>query len=180
MPVLLYAFVPFHFAHGSLHIADALKESFSYFLGNSLEELMFRGFLLVVLSRFAGWRIAVLALAIPFGLFHLQGSGISTVGLKMVATTATYSLVFSLSYVLTGSMWTAISVHVTSNILLHTLLGLDGMNQAMLVPVFSGPGLRNHDLGFWGAMISALAMSCLLYLAVSYKFNNVAENGFLT
>ena len=176
---MLYGLAPFHLGQGPLRLVDALKESCSYFAGNSLEELMFRGFLLVVLSRSAGWRIAVLILALPFGLFHLQGSGISPIGLKMVASTATYSLVLSLSYILTRSMWTAISVHVTSNILLHTLLGLDGMGHAMFVPVFSGSGSGSYDRGFFGAMIpGALAMTCLLYRIASYRLKNAAEYEF--
>ena len=170
MEALFYAGEPFHFEQGRLPAIDAVKESVSFLLGNTLEELMFRGFLLVVLSRFAGWRTSVLAMAIPFGLFHLPGLGISVGGLKMVATTAAYSLVFSLSFILTRSMWTAISAHVTSNMLLHTLLGLDGMQQAMFLPVHPGRGLGYRDFGSGFMIISALTMSSLLYLIVSDKF----------
>jgi len=166
---LLYTFAPFHFRRGPLDEMGALKEACSYLLENSLEELMFRGFLLVILSRFIGWRIAILVLALPFGLFHLQGSGISVASLKLVASAAIYSFVFSLSYLLTGSMWTAISAHVTSNILFHMLLGIDGKNSGMFVQISSGKIPGTYDLGFCALILGALAISLLLYMSVSSK-----------
>ena len=124
---VLYTVAPYTLQYGPLHGTVVLQEAYSYCVGNSLEELIFRGFLLVILSRFTGWKIAVLVMALPFGLFHLQGLGNSVAGWRMAASTAIYSFVFSLSYILTASMWTAISAHATSNILLHAVLGLDGM-----------------------------------------------------
>lgn len=168
---VIYVSTPFRFRQGPLHGGDVLKEVCSFIVGNSLEELMFRGFLLVILSRLAGWRIGILLMAVPFGLFHLQGLGIGMAGLKMAATTATYSFVFSLSYVLTRSMWTAISVHVTSNVLLHTIFGLDGGNNSMFVQVFSGSKPTNYDLGFWALIVGAMATSSLLYVAVIFKLS---------
>lgn len=171
---LLYTVAPYTFRHGPLHGTMVLQEACSYCVGNSLEELMFRGFLLVILSRFAGWRIAILVMAFLFGLFHLQGSGISLAGWRMAASTAIYSFVFSLSYILTGSIWTAISAHVTSNILLHALFGLDGMHRAMFVQVFTKSSPK-HDLGVWALIIGSLVISYSLYLTVSLKFKKTAE-----
>lgn len=170
---LLYTVTPYTFQHGPLHGTAVLQEAYSYCVGNALEELMFRGFLLVIVSRFTGWKIAALVMALPFGLFHLQGLGNSMEGWRMVASTAIYSLVFSLSYILTASMWTAISAHVTSNTLLHVILGLDGMHRAMFVQVFSESNPKRD--GIWALIVGSLVMSCLLYLAVSFKFKNTAE-----
>ena len=172
MQALLRIFIPFHFIHGPLRGTDALKESLSYFFGNSLEELMFRGFLLLILCRVSGWRIAVLVIALLFGLFHLQGSGINMASLRLVASTAVYSILFSLSYLLTRSLWTAIAAHVTGNILLHSLLGLDGMNRALFVPVFSGSRTRYYDVAFWALILGGLAACCLLYLSVSHRLKS--------
>lgn len=171
---LLYTVTPYNFHQGPLHATVVLQEAYSYCVDNSLEELMFRGFLLVILSRFTGWRIAVLVMALPFGLFHLQGLGIGMAGWRMAASTAIYSFIFSLSYILTASMWSAISTHVTSNVLLHAVLGLDGMHRAMFVQVFSENNPK-HDSGIWALIVGSLVMSCLLYLAVSFKFTNTAE-----
>ncbi|MDP9048595.1 MAG: CPBP family intramembrane metalloprotease, partial [Bacteroidota bacterium] len=119
MGFLMYLFVPYHFMHGPLSKAEVFKTSFSYLLGNSIEELMFRGFLLIILSQTIGWRKAALVMALPFGIFHLPGTESVTWGLNIVTTTAFYSLVFSFVFIITGSLWAAIGTHVVSNIILH-------------------------------------------------------------
>ncbi|MDB5032364.1 type II CAAX endopeptidase family protein [Mucilaginibacter sp.] len=166
---LLYAFVPYHFVAGSLNSVDVLKESYSYCLGNSLEEFLFRGFLLVILSQLMGWRTAVFIMALPFGLFHLYFMGPNITGLKMVITTAAFSFVFSYAYILTGSLWTAICTHVSSNILLHAVMGLDGANRAMFVPVFDAKWPVNYDLGMVVSLLVTAIVASFLYLLIKYR-----------
>ena len=170
---MLFVFVPYHFVSGSLGISAASKEVVSYVVGNLLEELIFRGFLFVIFSQLVGWRISALILAIPFGLFHLQGTGISIDGLKMVATTACYSFVFSFSYVFFRSLWAATSVHVMSNTCLHVITGLDGENKALLAPTFDRNWPTNYDPGFTVMILTAVTVAALLYFAVesSDKYN---------
>lgn len=166
---VLFMFIPYHFVSGPTGDSQVLKEGISYLVGNSLEELMFRGFLFIIFSQLAGWRLSALIMALPFGLFHLQGTGLNMDGFKLVATTACYSFVFSLSYVLFRSMWTAISVHVVSNIFLHKLTGLDGANKAMLVPAFERSWPKAYDAGFTAAIVSAIIISgSLLLLIVAF------------
>ena len=85
---LLYFFIPYHFVRGPLGEIEVLKISFSYLSGNMFEELVFRGFLLIILSQLVDWRLAILILALPFGLFHLQGTGFNSNGFSMMVTTA--------------------------------------------------------------------------------------------
>jgi membrane protease YdiL (CAAX protease family) len=158
--------IPYHFVKGTLSIAQVFKESVSYLLGNSLEEILFRGFLFVVLSQLKGWRVSTLIMAFAFGLFHLQAIGFTVEGIKMVATTISFGLIFGLSYVLTKSLWTAICTHVTSNIFLHAFAGLDGRNQAMFVPIFEKPWPKGYDLGLWVILVDAAIVSYLLYRAI--------------
>ena len=165
----LYISTPYHFVKGTLGIAQVSKESVSYLLGNSLEEILFRGFLFVVLSQLTGWRISTLIMAFAFGLFHLQAVGFTVEGIKMVATTTSFGLIFGLSYVFTKSLWTAICTHVASNILLHALAGLDGKNQAMFVPIFEKPWPKGYDVGLWVILVDAAIVSCLLYRAISVR-----------
>jgi hypothetical protein len=77
-------------------------------------------------------------------------------------STTSFGLIFGLSYVFTKSLWTAIFTHVTSNILLHALAGLDGRNQAMFVPIFGKPWPKGYDLGLWVILLDAAIVSCLL------------------
>ena len=165
--VVLYIFVPYHFIGGPLRTSEVVKESHSFFWGNFTEELLFRGYPLIILSQLLGWRAAVCIMALPFGLFHLPGLGFSTEGLKMVITTATYSFVFSYSFVLTGTLWTAIGAHIASNILLHSISGLDGLARAVFTPVFETSWPVNYDPGLLSFVTSAIVMALLLYLLIS-------------
>jgi membrane protease YdiL (CAAX protease family) len=176
---VLFICIPYHFVQGPADASQVLKDGIYYLIGNSLEELMFRGFLFIIISQLAGWRIAILVMALPFGLFHLQGTGLNSDGLKMVATTACYSFVFSLSYVLFRSMWAAISVHLSSNIFLHTLTGLDGAKRALFMPVFERSGPKSYDVGFIVAILSALIVAGFLYvliMIINKKHNSIAHS----
>jgi membrane protease YdiL (CAAX protease family) len=165
--VVLYLFVPYHFVSGPLSGMYVLMESFSYLFGNSLEELIFRGFLLICLSQLVGWKLSVLIMALPFGLFHLQGTGLTYAGLSIMASTTAYSLVFSLSFVLTRSMWTAIACHVTMNIFLHLLTGMDGLEKSIYFPVFERSWPKTYDAGLLIFVIAALIISTILYISIA-------------
>ena len=167
---ILVLFVPYHFEKGLLTFNGMLKEAHSYFWGNFLEELMFRGFALIVLSQLTGWRKAVLIMAIPFGLFHLPDIGFNMDGLKMILTTASYSFVFSYAFILTGSLWAAIGVHVTSNILLHAVTGLDGAGKAILTPVFHARWPTGYDPALISFLLAAMIIASLLYFLIIKKF----------
>jgi membrane protease YdiL (CAAX protease family) len=172
MGLVLYLFIPFHFSAGTLNGLQILKESYSYFWGNFLEELIFRGFLLISLSNLIGWRKAVWVMALAFGLFHLPGTRFGIAGLKMIVTTALYSLIFSYAVILTGSLWTAIGVHVISNILLHTITGLDGANKAMFQPIFNDKISINYDVSFLTFLITAIIISFFLFLLIKANTRN--------
>jgi membrane protease YdiL (CAAX protease family) len=165
--LVLYIFVPYHFIGGSLKTSEAVKEAHSFFWGNFTEELLFRGYPLIILSQLLGWRVAVCIMALPFGLFHLPGLGFNIEGLKMVITTSTYSFVFSYAFILTGTIWTAIGVHVVSNILLHSISGLDGLARAVFTPVFETTWPVNYDPGLLSLETSAIVMALLLYLLIN-------------
>ena len=167
--LILYFFLPFHFEKGSLKGAEIIKEAHSYFWGNFLEELIFRGYPLLVFSRLLGWRKAVWIMALPFGLFHLPGPGFTMQGLKMITTTATYSFVFSYAFILTGSLWTSIGLHVTSNVLLHAVLGLDGVEAAIYRPVFNAKWPLSYDPGFTSFLLGSIIILILLFLLIKKR-----------
>jgi len=165
--IVLYIFVPYHFIGGPLKTSEVVKEAHSFFWGNFIEELLFRGYPLIILSQLLGWRAAVCIMALPLGLFHLPGLGFSIGGWKMVITTATYSFVFSYAFILTGTLWTAIGAHVVSNILLHSISGLDGLARAVFTSVFETRWPVNYDPGLLSFGTSAIVMALLLYLLIN-------------
>lgn len=114
---------------------------------------------LVVLTRWLGLGRALFIGAFLFGLFHLPGlSGMTAV--KMLCTTGAMSFIFAYGYVLTGSLWTAIGLHVFGNALLHQGLGLSG-GQALATVVFRQPWPTNYDpaLVAWLAVAIPVAVA---------------------
>lgn len=174
--LILYFFVPYHFETGSLKGVEVIKEAHSYFWGNFLEELIFRGYPLIVLSQLFGWRKAVWIMALPFGLFHLPGLGFSTEGLKMIITTAAYSFLFSYAFILTGTLWTALGVHVSSNIILHSISGLDGLERAVFLPVFETKWPENYNPGLLSLLICVIITSFLLLSLIKKRFQTSPFN----
>jgi len=170
----LYLFNPFRITNGNLHGWMLLRESYWYLLNNTLEELMFRGFLLLILIRIVDWQLAALIMALPFGLFHLPYIGFTMAGLKMVLTTMTLSFMFSYTFILTGSLFTAIAVHVSMNIVNHALLGLDGAGNATYIPVFSHQWPTTYDPGFIVTIIVGIVVAGLLFLAINTRNRNLA------
>lgn len=175
--VLVFAMIPYHFVAGSMGGEQAFLEGISYVVGNTLEELMFRGFLFILLSQLIGWRKTAFITALLFGLFHLQGIGLTINGLKMVITTVCFSFVFSFSFVLFRSMWTSISVHVMSNLLLHTITGLDGGNRAVYQPVFEENWPEGYDIGLVVMVAASAILSGILYLLIRHSDEKVKLNG---
>ncbi|MEB0263731.1 MULTISPECIES: type II CAAX endopeptidase family protein [unclassified Mucilaginibacter] len=169
MSTLMYLFVPYHFTKGPMSVAEVFKTSFSFLIGNTIEELIFRGLPLIVLSQTIGWRKAAFVMALPFGLFHLPGTESVSWGLNIVTTTAFYSMVFSFAFILTGSLWAAISTHVISNVILHLLLGLDGANNALFVPVFDAKWPTDYNLGLVLYVTTSIAVAFYLYIRISKR-----------
>jgi len=151
--------VPFHWVPGALRLHELPGQFSRYLLGNSVEELIFRGYLLVMLRRWLGLPRALAISGVLFGLFHLPGmSGIAA--LKMVCTTAGMSVVFAMSFVRTKSLWTAIGVHVSANMLLHRVLGMSGEQQSLFRMQIDGRWPTGYDPGLI-AYFSVIAVAAL-------------------
>jgi len=124
---LIYPFQIIKNANSKINLAIDIT---TYSLGNTLEELLFRGFLLLASINLFGKIGGVLFVSLLFGLFHLQGTGLTVNGLSMVITTFTMSLLFISVIYYATSIWTAVTLHVTGNFLLHSL-GFDGTNNGL-------------------------------------------------
>jgi membrane protease YdiL (CAAX protease family) len=154
--------VPFHWERGLLSFSDAVLAAHTYFWTAWGEELLFRGYALLVLMQYLGPRRAVWVMALAFGLFHLPGmEGLAAV--RMVATTGIMAVVFSFSFLLTRTLWTAIGLHVAVNVWLHTLTGLDASGQATSWNmVMTKPWPTNYNAAFWSFFMvtSLVAFLC--------------------
>jgi uncharacterized protein len=122
---IIYLIHPFEIIKNLNSKNNLAIDIISYTLGNTLEELFFRGFILLGSVKLFGKIVGVLFVSLLFGLFHLQGTGLTVNGLSMVMTSFTMSLLFISMIYYTTSIWTAVTLHVTGNFLLHSL-GFDG------------------------------------------------------
>lgn len=125
-----YLIHPFEISKNLQSNINPATDIISYILGNTLEELLFRGFILAASVKLFQKAGGVLVASLLFGLFHLQGTGLTVEALSMVMTTFTMSLLFISVIYYTGSIWTAAALHITGNILLHTF-GFDGTNNGL-------------------------------------------------
>jgi membrane protease YdiL (CAAX protease family) len=159
--------VPLHWERGSLSLSYAALAAHTYFWTSFGEELIFRGYALIALSRYVGPRKAVWALALPFGLFHLPGMGMGMAAAKMIATTSAMSLVFSYSFLFTGTLWTAVGLHAAADVSLHTLTGLDGEGRPTVWKPIFGLWPTGYDAGFW----TLITIAGLVAFFLSRKIN---------
>lgn len=138
---IVYLIYPFEVIKNFYSKINLATDIISYSLGNTLEELLFRGFVLVASVKFLGKMGGVLFVSLLFGLFHLQGIGLTVEGLSMVITTFTMSLLFISVIYYTKSIWTASTLHITGNLLLHSF-GFDGTTKGMFQIKFAAPNIN--------------------------------------
>lgn len=138
---IIYLVYPFEIIKNSHSKINLATDIISYSLSNTLEELLFRGFVLMAFVKILGEISGILLVSLLFGLFHLQGTGLTVEGLNMVMTTFTMSLLFISAIYYTKSIWTAATLHVTGNLLLHSL-GFDGTNNGMFQIKFAGSNIN--------------------------------------
>lgn len=118
----LFVFAPFEIGAGPLPIAAVAIAGVGYLTGNFVEELVFRGYLLIVLAQWLGSTRAIWLLALPFGLFHFPGLDPLALG-KMLLTTGAMHCVYAYAWIATRSLAAAVALHAIGNTLLHEVVG---------------------------------------------------------
>lgn len=109
-------------ATGPATPASAVVEVFLYLLlGAVLEELAFRGYLFQRVVEITGPVIATLAASALFAALHLWNPSI---GPFAVVNIFLASILFSLGYFVTGSLWLPMAAHAVWNITLALVVGV--------------------------------------------------------
>lgn len=156
--VIIYLIYPFEIIRNVSSKPHLMNDIISYSLGNMLEELLFRGFLLLASVKLMGKFGGIVFVSLLFGLFHLPGLGLTTEGLMMAITTSTMSLLFIAVIYFTKSIWTAVALHVTGNLLLHTF-GFDGARDGIFQIRFSNALLNGFVFTLiYEAVVISLAL----------------------
>ena len=161
---IIYLIHPFEIIKNLSSKNNLAIDIISYTLGNTLEELFFRGFILLASVKLFGKISGVLFVSLLFGLFHLQGTGLTVNGLSMVMTTFTMSLLFISVIYYTTSIWTAVTLHVTGNFLLHSL-GFDGTNNGLFQIKFAASTISGLFLTLIYEIV-VIAFALVIFLKV--------------
>jgi hypothetical protein len=140
--------------YGTLFVVVALSE-----------ELIFRGFALVSLSRAVSFWPAAVILSLLFGGLHLGNGGEDIAG---ALAAALFGLVMAITFKWTGSLWLAIGVHAGWDYAESFIFGVPDSGQTLagraMHPSFHGPlWLTGGSVGPEG---SALVVFPLLTIVV--------------
>jgi membrane protease YdiL (CAAX protease family) len=162
--VLLRGLAPFHFESGAISSAELVISVLVFLFGALLEELAFRGYPLLRLKAHYGAIPAVLAVSLAFGILHLPGmTGMNAV--KIIVTTGLCSVIYCIAYLRSGTLWTAVGLHMAMNVVLHSVLGGGGgAGASLLRTVFDGASPHAFDAGFWSLAAAALILVAALGL----------------
>jgi uncharacterized protein len=171
---ILFLFAPFELRAGSRSLADVASEGIGYLTGNFVEELLFRGYLLIALAHWIGAARAIWLLALPFGLFHFPGLDAASL-FKMLLTTGAMHFVYAYAWLAMRSLWAAVALHAVGNTLLHAVAGVDGPG-ALALRFDTPPDGAVLFLIFFG--VTALLALILSRLPVSRRGVAWVESNF--
>jgi uncharacterized protein len=125
-----------------------------------VEELIFRGVPLVVLSRAFGRGVALVGLAVLFGAAHLWNDGITPLAVGNIALAGFF---LGLVFFTPGGLWTSTGAHLGWNL---TLAGLAAPVSGLLLPMpwldytIRGPvWLTGGGFGPEGGILAALCLT---------------------
>ena len=153
--MILRAQTPFHFERGAILGSEFAVSLLVYFFGAVLEELAFRGYPLLRLKHRYGSIRAILIVALAFGILHLPGtSGVGAV--KMMVTTGLCSIIFSIAYLRSGTLWAAVGLHTGVNVVLHSVFSGAGQSPSLVRTVFETATALPYDAGFASLVLAAL------------------------
>jgi membrane protease YdiL (CAAX protease family) len=162
--VILRALVPFQFANGMISPFELALSVLVYFFGAVLEELAFRGYPLLRLRERYGSFKAIMLVSLAFGILHLPGMT-GTNAAKIVAITGLSSVIFSIAYLRSRTLWTAVGAHMSMNVVLHSILGGGGgQGPSLLRTVFDQKTPLAFDPSFWSFVATALIVTAAMIL----------------
>ena len=154
--LLFRSLATFQFERGMILPVELAISVLVYFFGALLEELAFRGYPLLRLKEHYGSFKAILIVSLAFGVLHLPGMhGMNAV--KMIVTTGLCSVIFSIAYLRSRTLWTAVGLHMGMNVALHSIFGSGGgQSPSLLKPMFVDASLLPIDAGFWSFVVATL------------------------
>ena len=135
------------------------------------EELAFRGYIMQRLGQAWGMLLGVLGSSLLFGLVHVLNPNATALGILSVSLVG---VLFACAYLMTGSLWFPIGLHMSWNVVQMHILGFPGsghVRPTLMRSVTHGPELvTGGDFGpeggvvVIGASLAAVIVLLLLLL----------------
>ena len=102
--------------------------------------------------------------ALAFAVLHLPGlSGADAA--KMMVTAGLCSVIYSIAFLRSRTLWAAVGLHMGMNVVLHSVLGDGGQGPSLWKIVFGNTSSLPYDAGFASFVLAALitiaALMCL-------------------
>jgi len=144
-----------------------------------IEEVMFRGFLLQIISDRYSLRIAVVISSVVFGLLHFGGFQNEFPWYMSLVSATLAGFLFAQAYLLYGNLWIPIGIHFSWHFVARLLgdVGVGPDEALLLVTEVKGPILLvNPRSGGAGALeLVGVAVVSIIILMMT-KRHRVAEN----
>lgn len=140
------------------------------------EEILFRGYLYQRIVEMIGPTLGTIIVAAAFAAAHLLNPGMTPLaGINLFLA----GLLFSAAWIVTGSLWTSIGIHVAWNVVLADILGAatSGLTHAgsMFITSAADHGLINGGTfgpeGGIAATLALIAAGAVLYGAKGIGFS---------
>lgn len=132
------------------------------------EEVLFRGFLLRLINRWAGTWIALGVTSIFFGVAHLANPGATLFGAAAIAVEA--GVMLGAAYLVTGRLWLAIGIHLAWNAVQGGIFSLSvsgtGRLDGLFTSTVSGPDWLTGGAMGPEASVPALLLATVVGVAM--------------
>ncbi len=155
------------FSYGTSSPAVIIFFFLAFILQGMGEEVLFRGYLLMSLTRRNKEWVAIIVSSVMFSLFHLPNSGFSAIAFLNITLFGVFAAVFMLKR---GSIWAASAIHTAWNFLQGNVFGVSVSGNPKFESVFNSVSNDYGALWNGGAfgLEGGLAATTVLLVALLF------------
>ena len=130
-----------------------------FFIQPFLEELLFRGYLMSLLTRYFNVPVALIISSLAFAIVHADNDNFSAIGFLTITIAG---ILFGLLFLKTGQLWLATGMHAAWNFMQGVVFGIPtsgNRTYSIMETTTSGPAwLSGGAFGFEGSILAVLVV----------------------
>lgn len=146
-------------------VSEILIWAVFFFIAAAFEEVLFRGYILNMVSENFNIKAGLIVSSILFGLVHLSNLNVSFIGILNIILAG---FVLGVAYLFSKNLWMPTALHFAWNYFQGTIFGFEvsgNPTYALLSQQLSGPDwLTGGDFGFEGSAISVVVLLVFLWI----------------